>query len=47
MLGTTAGSLASLAPLWDALPAEALLALQKEMVLAAPQPAGLNPSSFR
>ena len=47
VLGTTAGSLGSLAPLWDALPGEALLALQKAMVLAAPHPAGLNPTSFR
>ena len=47
VLGTTAGSLGSLAPLWDALPGAALVALQKEMAVAAPHPAGLNPASFR
>lgn len=47
VLGTAAGSLVSVAPLWDALPGSALLALQRAMVLALPQPAGLNPAAFR
>ena len=47
VLGTAAGALVSVAPLWDALPGPALLALQKQMVLVLPQPAGLNPASFR
>lgn len=47
VLGTALGALGSLAPVWDALPGQALLALQKAMSLALPQPAGLNPASFR
>lgn len=47
VFGTAAGSIASLAPTWDGLPVEELLTLQKEMIMAVPQIAGLNPASFR
>ena len=47
VFGTAAGSIASLAPTWDGLPVEELLTLQREMVLAVPHVAGLNPASFR
>ncbi|CAL8463354.1 g2888 [Coccomyxa elongata] len=47
VFGTSAGSVATLAPTWDGLPLQELLTLQKEMILAVQQVAGLNPASFR
>jgi hypothetical protein len=47
IFGTTAGAVGTLAPLWEHMPADMLLLVQKELTLAVPHTAGLNPASFR
>ena len=47
LLGTFSGSICCVSPVWDGLPATALLALQQELGFSTAQHAGLNPISFR
>ena len=47
LLGTFSGSICCVSPVWDGLPATALLALQQELGFSTVQHAGLNPISFR
>ena len=47
LLGTFSGSIRCVSPVWDGLPATALLALQQELGFSTAQHAGLNPISFR
>ena len=47
LLGTFAGAVCCMSPVWDGLPTTALLALQQEMGFTTVQHAGLNPITFR
>ena len=47
LLGTFSGAICCVSPVWDGLPATALLALQQELGFSTAQHAGLNPISFR